>query len=128
MTALQSRLAWLTLLAGAALAFPAAAQIEDPPALAQSCRAGNAFACANLAVLYRHGRGAPRDHVRALTLYVTACEAGLDFACGSVGDMVYRGLGIAPNHENGKLLLRGACRRNNEWSCETLRRLGVPTS
>lgn len=116
----------LTLVAAAALAAPALAQSEKPDGLAESCNAGSAFDCANLAVLYRHGRGVEQDHVRALTLFVTACEGGNDFACGSVGDMVYRGLGIARNRENGRLLLRGACRRHNEWSCDSLRRLGIP--
>lgn len=115
----------LALVAAAALIAPALAQSEKPGDLEQACRAGSAFECANLAVLYRHGRGVGKDNVRALTLFVRACEGGNDFACGSVGDMVYRGLGIAANLENGQLLLRGACRRRNEWSCETIRRLGI---
>lgn len=116
----------LAFFATAMVADPALAQIESPGALEKTCRAGEAFACANLAVLYRYGRGVGQDNVRALTLFVRGCEGGNDFACGAVGDMVYRGLGIAAHYENGELLLRGACRRRNEWSCESLRRLGIP--
>lgn len=125
MNAYMKILASAALLA-AALAAPATAQSERPAELEAACSAGDAFSCANLAVLYRHGRGLERDYVRALTLFVTACESHIDFACGSVGDMVYRGLGIAPNADNGRLLLRGACRRRNQWSCDTMHRLGIP--
>jgi TPR repeat protein len=125
MKARMKLLVGLALIAAAALIAPAFSQSEKPDGLEKACRAGSAFDCANLAVLYRHGRGVKTDNVRALTLFVRACEGGNDFACGSVGDMVYRGLGIAPNSENGRLLLGGACRRQNEWSCETMRRLGI---
>lgn len=125
MQARKRSLGGLAFLAAAAIAGPVLAQTENPRVLDKSCAQGDSFACANLAVLYRHGRGVEKNFPRALTLYVTACEDGNDFACGSVGDMVYRGLGIAANHENGELLLKGACRRHNEWSCESLKRLGI---
>lgn len=101
----------------------ALAQSEDPVTLEKNCSKKDAFACANLAVLLRHGRGTNKSYARALTLFVMACEKGNDFACGAVGDMTYRGLGIPSDPQRGEQLLRGACRRGNEWSCESLRRL-----
>lgn len=113
-------------LAAAALcAPPASAQSENPRSLERPCAAGDLFACTNLAVLLKHGRGAPQDLPRALTLFVTACEGGVDFACGNVGEMTYRGKGVAARQDQGASLLKGACRRGDAWSCEVAALLGV---
>lgn len=103
----------------------ASAQSENPAELEKPCTEGSAMACANLAVLYKHGRSVSRDPVRALTLFVRACEGGVNFACGNVGEMTYSGVGVTTNAENGAAIIRGACRRGDSWSCETLRRLGL---
>lgn len=104
---------------------PASAQSEDAVSLQSACKRGEAMPCANLGVLYKHGRNVVRDYPRALTLFVKACEGGVNFACGNVGEMTYRGQGVAANETNGAALIRGACRRGDSWSCETARRLGV---
>jgi len=116
-------------LAPAALALiaftgPAAAQTEDAQLLERKCAAGAMMSCANLAVLYKNGRSAKRDPVRALTLFLRSCEGGIDFACGNVGEMTYLGLGIRANATQGESIIKGACRRGDAWSCETARRHG----
>lgn len=104
---------------------PALSQSEDAAVLEKPCQRGVSISCANLAVLYKHGRSVPKDHPRALTLFVKACEGGVDFACGNVGEMTWLGQGVAANQANGAALIKGACRRGDVWSCETARRLGV---
>jgi len=104
---------------------PALSQSEDAAALERACKRGESMPCANLAVLYKHGRNVDRDYRKALTLFVRACEGGVDFACGNVGEMTFRGQGVAASEANGAALMRGACRRGDSWSCETARRLGV---
>jgi TPR repeat protein len=103
----------------------AIAQSEDAAALRKSCTKGEALACANLAVLYKHGRNVDQSYPEALTLFVRACENGMNLACGQVGEMTYRGYGVAANQEDGAAILHGACRRGDGWSCETMRRLGL---
>jgi hypothetical protein len=104
---------------------PALAQWEDAKRLEAPCARGEALACANLATLYKHGRGVARDDVRALTYFVTACEKGSKFACGNVGEMAILGRGIAPDKAVGAAILKSACRRGDPWSCETAERLGL---
>jgi TPR repeat protein len=112
-------------LAAAAGVAPASAQSENAKALEKACGGADVIACANLAVLYKHGRAVARNYPKALTYFVRACEGGLNFACGNVGEMTYLGLGVAADPTNGAIILRGACRRKDAWSCETARRLGV---
>lgn len=107
---------------------PAFAQSEDPAILDRACKRGESMPCANLAVLYKHGRNVTRDYPKALTLFVKACEGGVNFACGNVGEMTFRGQGVTANQANGAALIKGACRRGDSWSCETARRLGVKMS
>ncbi|MEQ1930494.1 MAG: tetratricopeptide repeat protein [Parvularculaceae bacterium] len=101
------------------------AQTENVARLENPCASGEFLACANLAVLYKHGRNVMRDYPKALTLFLRACEGGVNFACGNVGEMTYLGLGVPANDTDGAPILRGACRRGDAWSCETARRLGV---
>lgn len=112
-------------LAAAIQAAPAMAQSENSRSLESPCTKGDLFACTNLAVLLKHGRGTPRDLPRALTLFVRACEGGVDFACGNVGEMTFAGKGVAPSQTQGASLLKGACRRGDAWSCEMATHLGV---
>ncbi len=116
-------------LAGASLTpAPSRAQSEMAPVLTRACDRGEMLSCANLAILYRHGRGAPKDYAMALTLFVKACEGGSEFACGCAGEMTYVGLGIEANRETGAKLMRRACNRGDRWSCYAMRRNGVPGS
>jgi TPR repeat protein len=110
---------------GAAYSPPAAAQSEMANVLTAACNRGDMLSCANLGILYRHGRGATKDYARALTLFVKACEGGKEFACGYAGEMTYDGLGIKPNKKHGEKLMRRACRRGDNWSCHAMRRHGL---
>lgn len=116
------------LLVSALLWAPGAlAQKEEADLLEKPCARGQALACTNLAVLYKHGRSVPQNYPRALTLFVRSCEKGINLACGNVGEMTYLGLGVAKSQTQGASILKGACRRGDSWSCETARRLGVKT-
>lgn len=114
--------------ATAASSAPAQAQSEMAPVLERACDRGDMLSCANLGILYRHGRGAPRDYARALTLFVKACEGGKEFACGYAGEMTYVGLGIAANENHGEKLMKRACKRGDRWSCQAMKRHGIPGS
>lgn len=107
---------------------PAEAQSEMASVLTAACDRGDLLSCANLGILYRHGRGAPKNYARALTLFVKACEGGKEFACGYAGEMTYVGLGIASNEKHGAKLMRRACKRGDLWSCRAMNRHGIPGS
>ena len=52
------------------------------PWFERACDGSYAAACANLANLYRDGRGVPADRSRATELYARACELGDEASCG----------------------------------------------
>ncbi|HXI88345.1 MAG TPA: hypothetical protein VNH64_12855 [Parvularculaceae bacterium] len=105
---------------------PVSAQRPDQVEIIDSaCRGGDMLACANLAVLYRHGRGVPMDYGRALKLSVEICERGVEFGCGYAGEMTFKGFGIAANPDAGAKLMRRACARGDQWSCQALVRHGL---
>ena len=113
-------------LAAAPMIGPAAAQRpEAVQILEDACKAGDLLSCANLAVLYRHGRGVSQDYARALELSVRVCEGGVEFGCGYAGEMTYQGLGIAANTEQGEKLMRRACANGDQWACQALTRHGL---
>src|SRR5690348_5073187 len=59
--------------------------------LRESCRAGDAKACATYAVRLEHGDHTLRDPVAAMDAYQHACTGGIGDACASLGSMYFEG-------------------------------------
>jgi len=93
--------------------------------LEANCNAGKASSCALLAIRYRHGRGLPRDPVKAYAYAEKGCAAGSAFACGYAGDMLFRGFGTGQDRKEGERMMRSACTAGDRWSCDALRANGL---
>lgn len=87
------------------------------------CRAGEAASCARAGVLYRDGRGTPRDPARAWTLLTTACKRGDAVGCGALADLLLTDDGVLLDTSRAALLAKSACDAGDGHGCASLARL-----
>lgn len=74
-----------------------------------------------IARMYFHGRGVPKDQAKALTYYCKAADLGSVHAQACAGAMYYKGYGVAKNIKLAKKYLQPAA---DSGSVDALRDLG----
>ncbi len=75
--------------------------------------AGNVAAQYNLAQMYRHGQGVPKDYPAAITWYEKAAEAGLSSAQNNLARMHVEGKGVAVDYATAVRWWRRAARQDH---------------
>jgi TPR repeat protein len=105
------------------------AERSDPLAASsfygRACDANYGPGCDNLAWLYLHGRGVPRDLPHAMTLFMAAFDAS-NLACGRgdgngcllAGEMLRDGRGVAEDADEALAMFRRACAAGEPRGCE----------
>ena len=90
----------------------------------RACDEAYAPGCTNLAWLHLAGRGVPRDHARAMRLFVfaydkskMACISGDLSACLLAGDLVYEGRGVEQDDAQALSLFDRACEGGEQKGC-----------
>jgi TPR repeat protein len=88
--------------------------------LADSCDAGSADACFEVAMRYDDGKGVGQDKQKAATAYKSCCDKGDMRGCHNLGVMLIDGEGIPRDLGNGLKLINQACEKGQHRSCEVL--------
>ena len=84
------------------------------------CRAGDAASCARAGVLFRDGRGTPRDLGRAWSMLTAACKRGDATGCGALGDLLLVDDGVLRDTSRAATLAKSACDAGDGHGCATL--------
>ena len=84
------------------------------------CRGGDAASCARAGVLYRDGRGTPRDPGRAFSMLTAACKRGDAVGCGALGDLLLSDDGALRDTSRAAMLAKSACDAGDGHGCATL--------
>ena len=74
--------------------------------------------CNQLALMYFLGKGAPKNHRKALKLYRRTCAAGEMTGCLGEGLMHLAGKGTPKNKKRARRLLKMVCDRGIKEACQ----------
>ena len=88
--------------------------------LRRSCAVDVFDACLRLGVLYRDGRGVPRDSRRAVRFFQTTCDEGLWQGCTELGVMLAGGKGVAKDAGAAMDLFERSCDAGEPSGCHHL--------
>lgn len=84
------------------------------------CAKGDVASCARAGVLFRDGRGVPRDPTRAWRYLTTACERGDAVGCGALSELLVSDDGAQRNTAHAATLARAACEAGDGHGCASL--------
>jgi hypothetical protein len=93
---------------------------EAIPLFAQTCDAGIARGCSDLAYLYNQGKGVAQDDIRAGVLAIKACNAGDGYGCDSIGEIYEKGIGVTADYSSAVEFFTKACNERNSNGCYNL--------
>ncbi len=86
----------------------------------KACDEGKGGGCADVADMYAHGDGVPKDAARAARYYQLACNDGNQRGCVGLGNAYATGEGIAKDTARARQLLEQACSKKNARGCVAL--------
>ncbi len=91
----------------------------------QAAEGGNADAAYSLAVLYKEGKGTPRDLAQAVRWMTRAADENITAAIVELAIMTFNGSGVTKDEAQAAKLFRKAALRNNPIAMNRLARLQV---
>jgi serine/threonine protein kinase len=96
---------------------------EAAPLFAQTCDAGRARGCADLAYLYDQGKGVEKDDSRAAVLATKACNASDAYGCLAIGELYEEGQGVTQDYSRAVEFYIKACKGHFSDGCHRLRQM-----
>lgn len=88
----------------------------------KACKRRSPFACINLGLMYKNGRGVKQDHAEAFTRFKTACSRSVGYGCYHMALLYQAGLGVKKDTARAKKIITHQCNNKLNVACETLAR------
>ena len=87
--------------------------------LTKSCpeNVENGIGCANLALMYYHGRGTVVNLEKAAELLTKSCDLGISLGCHNLGILYSNGKGVEKDLTRSLALVEKACSMGDETAC-----------
>ncbi len=87
--------------------------------LTKSCpnNVENGIGCANLALMYYHGRGTKQSFAKAADLFDKSCELGISLGCHNLAILYSNGKGVPIDLDKSLELVEKACSMGDETAC-----------
>ena len=87
--------------------------------LTKSCpeNVENGIGCANLALMYYHGRGTGINYEKAAELLTQSCDLGISLGCHNLAILYSNGKGVEKDLDKSLALVEKACSMGDETAC-----------
>ena len=93
--------------------------------LTKSCpeNVENGIGCANLGLMYYHGRATTVNYEKAAELFKKSCDLDISLGCHNLAILYSNGKGVEKNLDTALELVDKACSMGDETSCESAQSL-----